>query len=872
MKLHLRHLFQGGLLCLSLLIALPVHASTEKDVDTVYKYTPANAQLPWIPENYADTDWNAIAIDCLERILSDPNIVYEAPGLYHSEKSRLGFVTHFGEEPIKENVEATTLMTLLLSADMLKDSPLQLSELKRLATKVEGYYSLDEGENVFLNYMDIPSRKLTFYDQVYPGLMYFMLMDRLEPTTNSDKLLQQIANGWYDVVMDLGGTDRLADFVYTGYDFANKEPFHRDGIIETDAAAGIALIQFYAYQKFQDRKYIRAASYCMDYLDNYKAHYGNRLLYFYMPYLTARMNSEQGFKYDLARHMGVAFEPTKDNFGWLGTGLIGSRTEYGGTAYTYESIMGICALIPTVKYDPRYANEIGRAILHTSHQLAGQYPYDHRSKDEAGEGLSIKAQSALGIFASVAEATEHSGILKVDLNVADFYQEELDNPCFLLYNPYAEKVSLNYHITSEGTVGLYDLVTQEFIQMDAKDVADVQLPGHGSVVLLEIPIEEGDNLYKINRKVERQAPSGPEATIRFVDLEENAILTGDTELHLDMVFRESSMTNLSICVDDEEVYKNVGYEEPFTLKLADVTPGYHLLQAKMQTTAGTEDSAYLQVFVEKDDDAYFGATPDELAQWNGESPVIEVDFSQSPILELRIPRYLGPWSMTLEDTESGASYVVRENSIEAGQLNINLQELVEQEVIRLYGTHKIRLRYSKNLELEALRIYNEGYTPLTSREWAYAFTPPQMINWPAGHSGQLNYRHGKASIRQGVSKTDWFKVELDKKPQLKLKVEDTAGTWALLAYLEGESEPRYLQYPTDESGTFTYDLEGVWDVFHQEAHNIQFWLDCEGEADPHTYVDYVSLAYQPSWLRLGTAGLVAGLSLMLMLVEMRRES
>ena len=34
-----------------------------------------------------------------------------------------------------------------------------------------------------------------------------------------------IADTWYEVVMDLGGSDGIVDFNYTGYDFKNMKSF-----------------------------------------------------------------------------------------------------------------------------------------------------------------------------------------------------------------------------------------------------------------------------------------------------------------------------------------------------------------------------------------------------------------------------------------------------------------------------------------------------------------------------------------------------------------------------------------------------------------------------------------------------------------------
>ena len=60
--------------------------------------------------------------------------------------------------------------------------------------------------------------------------------------------------------------------------------------------------------------------------------------------------------------------------GEYGTGLIGSRTEYGGTPESFASIVAATALVPMLKYDQRYAIEVGRYILHLTQSLNLFYP------------------------------------------------------------------------------------------------------------------------------------------------------------------------------------------------------------------------------------------------------------------------------------------------------------------------------------------------------------------------------------------------------------------------------------------------------------------------------------------------------------------
>ena len=864
-----------------LFFALPVRAATEQEKpgQPIYKYTGATQGLPWIPENYQIVDWKEVASNYLERIFENRGqYFYEAPGLYHTEKTRLGIISEVGEDPSVETVEAMTLITMLLSHTTLESEVMPKSDFLELAEKVEGYYSLDEGENVFLNYMDTKSRDLTFYEQIYPGLLYFMLMDKIEATENSEDILRQIADGWHEVIMKLGGNDRLVDFAYAGYDFTAKAPFHEDGHLEIDAAAGLALIQYYAFQKFQDRKYIRAAQYCMNYLDTYKGHYGHRLLYFYMPYLAARLNDQEGFKYDVARHMGLAFEPTSENWGWLGPdqfahGLVGSRTDYGGTAYTFESIMALTALVPTLKYDSRYANEIGRQILYATHELGEQAKLRSRCRDVATRVESLKSQAAMGYLASMLELTDLPEIFRVDLNVGDFYQEYLEDPCFLLFNPYEEAATLTYKTASDDMVGLYDLVTREFLYLNVKGEVDLEIPATQSVIVLEIPMEEGDNQYQVGKKVEKQAPGGIDASIAFKHMKENEVLTQDTPIKLEMDFRETNLGDLEIYVDGKQVFKNMNYDQPFVLRMDEVTAGYHLIQAKMTTSSGTVDSAYIQVFVDNNDKgSHLFAEGEAIGEWGGESPVVEVDFSKGPILELKLSQYKAPWSMELIDVKSGLSYPIRVDSIEAGQLDIPLEDIVESGSIHLFGKHEIQLSFPSDLDLESLRIYDKGFSPLEKKEWTTAFTPQKMVQWPAGKKGQLNYRDGVAILNNGVSKTDWFEVRLDKNPRLKLEVTETSGVWSLLAYVDGADGPMYLQYPTSKVGTFTYDLAELDVDFHYELKNIQIWMTSDGEVDAHTYLDYLSLAYKPSTLRLASASLIGVLSLIMVFVEIRRES
>ena len=863
-----------GLIAASSLILLGMQPMKEKPQKAVYKYASAASELPWIPEDYGGVDLKGAAIRYAQEIFNgDGRYFYEAPGLYHTEKTRFGIVSVEGEEPDLSNVEAMTLISALLSAQALGNDTLPVEEINRLAAKIEGYYSLDEGENIFLNYMDVKSRDLDFYQQVYPGLLYFMIMDRLEASENSDAILRQIAESWYEVVMDLGGNDRLVDFGYAGYDFTAREPFHRENQLEPDGAAGIALIQYYAFQKYGDKKYMRAAQFCMDYLDRFDSHYGYRLLYLYTPYLAARLNAQEGFEYDVAKHMGNYLLPNESNWGWMGpenfaSGMIGSRTEYGGTAYTYESIMGLAALIPMAKYETRYAKDIGKLVLHGIDELSKQGTLICRSQDVVREEESVKARLALGYLASMAEPTDQEGILKIDLNVGDFYQKQWDNPSFLLFNPYEEPVTITYEPRTRGVV-LYDLLRDEYLN-EGSSRKDLEIPPQEAVIVIEIPVERGESKYQVQKKVGQQTPKAGDASVHFKDMKLNETLTADKKIELDIELKDCTLDNIVIEVDGAEVFKNVVYDVPYVLKIDELRAGYRLIKVEITASSGTKDTAYAQVFVDNGNDGgKLEADGELIRQWGGTSPEVTIEFGRNPILELHLSRYEKPWSLQMTDVASGVMFDLRQDSIEGGQVNINLTQMVEDGDIRLYGPHTIQLHFPEDLPLEGLRIFEEGFDAVAPKGWAAAFNPQKMIHWPAGLAGQLNYRNGEAALHNGVSKTIWFEVDMSKKPHLKLKMATSPGVWSVMAYADGADGPKYLQYPTSKTGTFTYDLA---EKLADDATDIQFWIVVEGEEEAPAQLRYLKLAYQTPLVKLASAGAVGILVLIMFFVETRRET
>jgi len=896
------------LLSFSFLMVPTSYAEIDKmEHDPVYKSIQATEHLPWLPENYHYRDWHKRAQKFNKQLFntSEFDYVFYEPGLYQTAETMLGIVTNVDDLRDMSSSEAITVITALLSDNKL-DKLLDPDTLRDLTKKVEAYYHTNNGEHAFLNYYQTPSRNLSFWEQIYPGLLYFMLMDQLEPTENSDELLLQLAESWYDIVMDLGGQSRAVDFAYTGYDFKNKEPYDNGEWLEMDAAAGVALIQYYAFLKFGERKYMQATLWCMNYLNEFEHHPGHRLLYFYLPYLSARLNAQEHTQYNTAKFMEYFFRETEDNnWGWF-DGLVGNPRAYGGVASCYESVMAATALVPILKYDQRYAKEVGRYLLHLNQNLEvfideeQVVPFNQSQNGN----LSIQAGTALGLFASMIKTTNVEGILCVDLNVNEYYDDRQDQQSsFLLFNPHSRSEKVHYQIQSSKKVGLYDLVTQDFLAINVESEFQLEIPPEEAVVLLEIELEEGDNLYKIDRKVEKQVTASMKSGVNITNFKNHQELQDNMPVDLDITLREVGIETLSILIDQEEVFKNVTYEEPYVLNVEELTTGYHLLEVELTDSTGDKDYAYAQFFVNKEETehiigeyAVLSEKREGINEVSGStiSPVFELDFSQEPMLQLEITDFVTPWSLYLQDEASGQLFTLVEYGVDKGTVKINVNEAMSrlnQEKFNLYGPHQVRLVFRVNddkaaLSLDSVRWFNKGIHPLSAKQWQTPFTPQKMTQWQsrASGGGKLNYYNGKAYVKNlnkalngvGDVKTDYFAVDLTKELKFKISVEEVDELWSLLVYLEGESMPHYLQYPTDETGVFTYDVaKRLRDLYKEEdlneLKNIQFQVVTNGDYGAVTKFDYMSLEYGQSWMQLTSIGLLGLISLSAIFVNVNKD-
>ncbi len=368
------------------------------------------------------------------------------------------------------------------------------------------------------------------------------------------KLQEKVADKMVEMVDILMATDDK--FKIQCFDFEHMKPLDHSGWRQPDSAVGTANILYYGYKIFKDKnptkaqRYLDKAKECMDYLDSLSdnPYYENMLID--AVYLSTMMNAEQGTNYNTTKYIEWITTPTGSsvrhwggvNYTQDGRDVYGMTGEPGnGYCYFFNSIYPMTSILPAAKYDPSYARMAGKWAINIvnasryflptewseEHQTDGEYigkiegdvmAYESLRKNSNGQnffGTGDAKQNATtgwkagpnttnfglyggvytGYLGSLIEETNVEGILKLDCNKTDYYQNDMYQT-YLYYNPYMESKEVEIDLGSQY-YDLYDSVTGMYL---AKNVTGKQkikiLADSAKVIVLTDPnstVEYQDN-------------------------------------------------------------------------------------------------------------------------------------------------------------------------------------------------------------------------------------------------------------------------------------------------------------------------------------------------------------------------------------------
>ena len=312
---------------------------------------------------------------------------------------------------------------------------------------------------------------------------------------------------------------------------------------EPDAAAAIAWLEYIAYLKENDPKYLLAAEWCLEFLTKLSYNPLYEVLLPYGAYISARMNAELGKTYNTRKLINWCFGPGdhQARFGWGviaqnwggydSHGLHGSITDDGGYAFAMGTYENVGCLVPIVRYDDRYARAIGKYVLNAAnaarlffgngldddHQDSEDWieAYDpnycisyealrktwrgisplatgdvnrDRYQDQTGPtNLGLYGSSHVGIFGGIISPTNDEKILQLDCLVTDYYHNEA-YPTYLYYNPYDVNKMVEINVGSD-MMSLYDTTTETFLTTNVSGLSSFQLSADSAAVVVVVPAD-----------------------------------------------------------------------------------------------------------------------------------------------------------------------------------------------------------------------------------------------------------------------------------------------------------------------------------------------------------------------------------------------
>jgi hypothetical protein len=397
----------------------------------------------------------------------------------------------------------------------------------------EAWFNSSNGLNLVLN-LQRQETGGSFWYEIWPHVVFYALADRYPDKPRLAEIMHITADRWCQAGRDLAGPDGVPDFDHTSYNFRTRQPVDNGRWKEPDAAAGAAWLQYAAWVKFQEPEHLAMAESCLRFLESRAENPYYEVLLPYGTLVATRLNAELDRDYDVDRLLNWCFGISDCRGGWgvmVGRwgnydcdGLVGSIDNRGGYAFAMNTFAQAAALVPLVRYDPRYARAIGKWMLNLSNSARlfypGELPPPHQTsafwqgdpqrviayeglrhhwqgKSPCATGdpiamnwgpktdLGLYGSGYVGMLGSIVRPTDVPYILQLDCLATDFFRSAA-YPTFLCYNPYPRDRSFQIDIGS-APADLYDVVTHRLVARNVSKRVNVTLPADSAGLFVVTP-------------------------------------------------------------------------------------------------------------------------------------------------------------------------------------------------------------------------------------------------------------------------------------------------------------------------------------------------------------------------------------------------
>ncbi|MEI9806795.1 MAG: hypothetical protein WDO16_02325 [Bacteroidota bacterium] len=529
----------------------------QKDIELV-------KSMPNIPSPYKMKDWKLITAK-QDKLFYDFNAKGTWLPLIWWDDAQVNFPTRsFGIPSYvgsrHHELQGSSYESLPVMGSVLGASLIGIDKSKQdgydFVTMCQQFFNKKNGANLIMNNVDRkPGR--TFWYEIWPGMTFNMIVDQYPTNPDLSPLMKMNAENWMKAIDGLKKDKAYPDFNYTAFDFETGRGFFNNRWREPDAAAGLAWLEFSAWKKWNDNKFLEATKQCMDFLQNRPANEGPyyEIMLPFGAYLAVRMNAEMGTQYDELKMLNWCFDGNNtDRKGWgvmaekWGEydvhGLVGQKNweQYAFAMNTYTQA---AALVPIVKYNPAYARTIGKWILNLANASRLFYPDEHplnrqtsgywksdpdhaicyegvRKNLDNGNGFHVfkgvlaaegpyaigdqvkglKSRTDIcpygsawvGMLAALVDTTNVEKIIKINCNATDFFGDRT-YPVFLYFNPFTETKNVTIN-AGEKPVNIYDLVSKKMILKNVKNNVELVIGGDQAIIIVMIPADTKTQVVK----------------------------------------------------------------------------------------------------------------------------------------------------------------------------------------------------------------------------------------------------------------------------------------------------------------------------------------------------------------------------------------
>jgi hypothetical protein len=503
---------------------------------------PRIEQMPAMPAPYLMRDWKAVArgYDSLVFDFSRsgqylPLVFLNTNTVNYPSQTSFGLHTYVGDARSGEEGEAINVLPALNGATLCGVDKQNQFGRDWVLMSCE-YFNNRPAENVYLNLPATSSGDDWWYD-VMPNIFFYQLFSHYQETEYYARQFTTVADRWLQAMYAMRGSITPwshPGLEHRGWYLATMTP-NNQLPHEPEAGGSIAWLLYHASLVTGNREYRSAAELFMEELNAYTTNPAYELQLSYGTCLAARMNAEIGTTFDVEKMVNWCFDvsPIRSWGAMVGkwggydcSGLIGEVNGSSDYAFAMNTFEQIGALVPLVRYDPRFARSIGRWVLNAANasrlfyggflpdanqdSRAWSRQYDsmsvmaHEALRQSGPGsvspyatgdaigggwaptnLSLYSSSHVGILGAIIDTTDVPGILKLDLLATDYFGAPAYRS-FLFYNP--DTISHIVQVIVGGAAhDVYDAVTKQFLLRGVSGTTGLTIPANQAVVAVIVP-------------------------------------------------------------------------------------------------------------------------------------------------------------------------------------------------------------------------------------------------------------------------------------------------------------------------------------------------------------------------------------------------